>query len=272
MWRNKHIRKMPSRSSGKPVVQKARIYTYWGRNHKKREGSKVVASPTLIYCAAGNKDLAQIAIDAGFLYGAQLPSTMYFPIYFADQDWKNPNMDVYITEIEKHRPEMATVLDLESPEQLDEVFSWAESIAPYVETVLIIPKYSGAISSIPKSIGGKPVRLAYSVPTRYGGTSVPVWEFFGWPIHLLGGSPHKQMHLTQYLDVRSVDGNMHQKLATSHCMFWCPGNARYAQNRWWPKLQEANDGEKWPDDNAHHEAFRRSCINIIAEWNRLYPP
>ena len=30
----------------------------------------------LIYCAGGNKQFAETAIEAGFLYGAQLPDTV----------------------------------------------------------------------------------------------------------------------------------------------------------------------------------------------------
>ena len=210
--------------------------------------------------------MAKIAIDAGFLYGSQLPETVHFPIFFADQDWKNPDRDRYMSELAKHTPHMATVLDLERQDQLEEVIGWAEDAAQHVSTILIIPKFSGAIAQLPRTINGAGVRLAYSVPTKYGGTEVPAWEFSGWPVHLLGGSPQRQMVIAKYLDVRSVDGNMHNKMAMRHCQFWSPGNARYAQNRYWPTLREANDGVNWQGDNAHHEAFRRSCENIINAW------
>jgi len=227
--------------------------------------------PELIFCADGNKDLAQIAIDAGFLYGSRLPPRgLHHPIHFADQDWKNPDRMRYMAELETHRPVMATVLDWELEGQLDEVLSWAEEAAQFVERVLIIPKVFEGIKTLPRRIGGADVVLAYSVPTRYGGTFVPVWEFDGWPVHLLGGSPHKQMELAHYLNVVSIDGNYHQSMAVRHCQFWVPGTARYASNRWWPTLREANDGILWPEENAHHEAFRRSCKNIMAAWKALY--
>ena len=211
--------------------------------------------------------MAQIAINAGFVYGSQLPETVYFPIYFADQNWKTPNKDRYITELAKHKPHMATVLDLERQDQLEEVLEWSEEAAQHVKIILIIPKFSGAIAQLPRSINGAEIRLAYSVPTRYGGTEVPAWEFLGWPVHLLGGSPQRQMELARYLNVHSVDGNMHHKLAIQFCAFWAPGNARYAKNKYWPKLQEANAGVKWEGVNAHHEAFRRSCNNIFKAWH-----
>lgn len=225
-----------------------------------------MAHPTLIYCASGNKRFAQIAIDAGFKYGSRLPATVYFDPWFADQDWKKPNRKAYMDALNQCRPEMATVLDLERIDQLDLVMDWAEEASQYVKTVLLIPKVFGVIPHFPTRIGKANVVLAYSVPTRYGGTFVPVWEFGNRPVHLLGGSPHKQMQIAQYMNVVSTDGNYAQAMAVRHCQFWMPGNASYASNRWWPTLVEA-DGEKWPND-APYEAFRRSCENISKAWRK----
>jgi hypothetical protein len=162
----------------------------------------------LIYCADGNRRFAQIAIDHGYLYGAQLPKTVYFPPFFADQCWKKPNRAAYMAALAQHRPHMASVLDLERADQLDEVLSWAEEAAQYVQCVMLIPKVFGIIPRLPRRIGGADVRLGYSVPTKFGGTELPVWEFAGWPVHLLGGSPNAQMELAHYMAVESADGNM----------------------------------------------------------------
>lgn len=226
-----------------------------------------MAAPTLIYCADGNGRMAQIAIRAGFMYGAQLPNTVYHPVYFADQDWKRPNRAAYMAALKLYQPIMATVLDLEREEQLPEVLGWAEEAAQYVEQVLIIPKVFSIIPCLPQRIGGADVVLAYSVPTKFSGTQVPVWEFVRRPVHLLGGSPQAQMYLTRYLNVVSCDGNYAHKMAVRYCQYWVPGTARYASNRWWPTLREANGGTKWGGGDAPYEAFRRSCENIMAAWN-----
>lgn len=165
----------------------------------------------------------------------------------------------------EHRPEMATVLDWEQWEQRDEVLDWAEEAAQYVRQVLIVPKVPGGIATLPRRISATDIVLAYSVPTRYAGTSVPAWEFAGWPVHLLGGSPHRQLELARYFDTVSLDGNMMNKIATRWCGFWVPGTAWGASNRFWPKLNEV--GETWGHD-APYEAFRRSCENIVAAWER----
>jgi len=206
----------------------------------------------LIYCADGNRRLAQIAIDAGYKYGARLPGTIYHPIYFADQDWKKPDRNAYMSALATHRPYMATVLDLEDTGQLDEVLSWAEDAARYVEVVLIIPKVQGIISKLPRDVGGAEIRLAYSVPTKYGGTELPLWDFYDWPVHLLGGSPNNQMEVARYLDTTSIDGNYHNLKATKFCEYWDDG-------RWLSITPK--------QDDAIYEAFRRSCVNIWEAWH-----
>lgn len=224
-----------------------------------------MAAPTLIYCADGNARFAKIAIDVGYKYGARLPARgLSFPIYFADQDWKHPDRARYMSELAKHRPHMASVIDWERQEQLTEVFGWAEEAAQFVEIVVIIPKVQQGVSLLPDRIGGKEVRLGYSVPTTYGGTDLFLSEFVGWPVHLLGGSPKKQMELARYLDVRSVDGNMHHLMATKYGAFFTHKRLG-CRNYPWPTLKEA-DGKAW-DIDAPYEAFRRSCVNIWAAWN-----
>lgn len=163
--------------------------------------------PDIIYCA-NNEKYARIVAEYGVKHGLRLPAKSRYPAFFADQDWKNPDRQAYIESLRRVQPNIATVLDWEQPEQLNEILSWAEEAASIVsEAVIIIPKVHCGISRLPRVIGGKQVRLGYSVPTKYGGTEVFVGEFAGWPVHLLGGSFKAQLRLAAYLDVRSADGN-----------------------------------------------------------------
>lgn len=225
--------------------------------------------PELIYCANGNERFAQIAIDAGFTFGAQLPGTVYFPPQFVDQDWKRPNRAAYMAALAEHRPRLATVLDWERVEQLPEVLGWAEDAAQYVtEAIIIIPKVVNGVDMIPDKIGGVRVRLGYSVPTKHGGTAVPTWEFVRREVHLLGGSPHAQKRIARYLNAVSVDGNMMQKMAVRYAAFYDP--LKQTQRGSWPSIK-GFDGQKWGDGgdaaDAPYEAFRRSCHNIAAYWH-----
>lgn len=230
--------------------------------------------PELIYCADGNRKFANIAINEGYLYGAQLPGTVYFPIQFADQNWKKPNRQLYMEHIAKYRPDKATVLDLEHDNQLSEVLSWADEVSQFVNMIIIIPKVPNIIPKIPISINGKSVRLGYSVPTKYGKTEIDLQEFFGWAngIHLLGGAPHTQMKLVidnPNLEVLSVDTNYHHKMAIKFMSFWVHGNAvNPGYHRWWSSLRDADGVGTWEYDGIY-EAFRRSCVNIKTGWENI---
>jgi len=227
-----------------------------------------MAPVALIYCAAGNPIFARAALAAGWLYGARLPDwyDRNLPLYFADQDWRAPNRAAYMIALARVRPNMATVLDLEYPEQGAEVLSWAKEAAEYVERVVIVPKVSGVIDSLPRSVGGAAVVLGFSVPTSYGGTEVPVWEFQGWPVHLLGGSPQAQRRLSRYLNVISLDGSMMQQQAMRG-RFWSRQSSPRYRSCWW-QLSEAGDLRT---EGVPLECFRRSLGAVHSLWNSEQP-
>ena len=166
-----------------------------------------------------------------------------------------------MTALEKHRPRVATVMDYECENQFSEVMSWAEEAARWCELVVIIPKVPGTIGCIPDRVNGADVVLGYSVPTAYGGTAVPVWEFGRRPIHLLGGSPQKQLDLARYLNVVSADGNMaHQQAHRGR--FW--GRKKGPKGHW-RQLSETGDTRV---EGANLEAFRMSLAEISEAWGK----
>lgn len=229
--------------------------------------------PTMIYCADGNRRFAQTALRHGYLYGAQLPNTVYFPPAFTDQDWRGFNRAktadrraelrmAYFETVERYRPRLATVLDWELQEQLPEVLSWAEEAAQWVtEAVIIIPKVIGGIKQLPRKIGGKQVRLGYSAASSFSGTPVSLSEFRGWPVHCLGGSPSRQMEVAREVDCQSADGNYIQNLARLNCQFYSP--AFRSKHRGWPYLREASVYIK---RDAPYLAFELTCIGVPMAW------
>jgi len=218
----------------------------------------------LIYCADGNRRFAEIAIRYGFTYGAQLPNTVYHPVEFADQNWKTPDRSRYMAALAQHKPRIATVLDLEREGQFSEVLSWAEEAAQHVtETVIIIPKVMSIIPRLPRRVGGREVRLGYSVPTSFGGTSVPAWEFDGWPVHLLGGSPKAQLRLRHYMRVVSADTNYHNSMAIRFNQFYSPARFTGVVDGTWPRINEVY---AHIESDAPYVAFSLSCMNIRAAW------
>lgn len=196
----------------------------------------------LIFTAAANKKYAQRAMRQGFLYGARLPATVYYPPYFVDQEYKDPDRDGYMRALAEHKPAIATVLDLEHEEQFDEVLSWADEAARYVqESVIIIPKVDGIIKWLPRYMRGKSVRLGYSVLSSYGQTEVNWREFRNWDVHLLGGSPHRQLAYTKLLNVVSVDINDAMNIARRN-QVWHAIPVHQAANKRAPQLKEIGLG------------------------------
>lgn len=219
----------------------------------------MLQKPKLIYCAGGSKRYAEIAIQNGFLYGARLPVKLYHDnLYFCDQNWKKPEKEKYIAAIKLHKPTIATVLDIESEQTRAEAYEWAEEIAPFVEYIIIIPKIE---IEIPEKIGEKPIIIGYSVPSKYGATTIPIERFVNRKIHLLGGSPKKQIEIYKKYPqaIFSADGNSHMKVA--------------AFNKFW-------SGKKWiylrdylPEPCAKdcsYLAFEMSCQNIQKMWQEEY--
>lgn len=213
----------------------------------------------LIYCAAGNKRFAEIAINHGYMYGAQLPNKVYFTPYFTDQNWKAPKRDKYMAALERHAPTLATVLDWEHEEQYSEVMSWADEASQYVrEAVIIIPKVVGGIKRLPREINGKQVRLGYSASSTFSSTPVSLSEFVGWPVHCLGGGVRIQMSLMRSHNLESADGNYIQNLARKWCQFYSP--AIRAKNNGWPMLKEIGMGHIKQD--AIYLAFELTCMAV----------
>lgn len=224
----------------------------------------------LVFCADGNKAHADIAVRCKWLYGARLPARGLadHPLAFADQDWKKPDRGKYMALLAKHRPPLATVLDWERDEQFSDVMSWAEEASQHVtEAVLVIPKVPGGVGRIPRSVGGKEVWLAYSVPSSYGSSPVALDELSGWPVHLLGGSPQKQMAAYKFLrdiaDVRSLDNNMAKKMATGRCLYWTYAKTKHGH---WQPINRA------VAVNAPNECLKRSLVAIRCMWKFRKPP
>ena len=170
-------------------------------------------------------------------FGCRLPhkNIIKYPIYFADQDWKNPNLPKYKKNIERYKPEIATVLDYDENTTLDAVLFWTEEISEFVNKIIIIPKVSNTIDSIPQTINTKQVVLGYSVPSNYGSTNVNSQEFYGRPTHLLGGSIRKQIQMLENhlhkCPIVSIDNNYILFEANKFAKYWEYPTEKYPYGR-----------------------------------------
>ncbi len=217
----------------------------------------------LIYTAANNTHLLALCDRANWLAGIRsdkYPSTGATPIQFVDVKYTSPDFARHLALVRQLRPRYATVPDLSthevSREDVRRALLQAESLAPHCKRVLFVPKLPGQIALLPKDAG-----IGYSIPTRYGGAVYPIWELEGRHIHLLGGSPHKQLLLYSYLSciasITSADGNMFQKMS-GYGKFWRRGR--------WVRHPDAGSGEVC----VSYECVAWSLYNIRQAWLSLF--
>ena len=98
-----------------------------------------------------------------------------------------------------------TVFDVCSINDLDDILKEAERLSEYCKLVALVPKDLKLENRFAELIP-EDFLLAYSVPTKYGGTKIAC-SSFDRPVHLLGGRPDVQRQLAEQLNVVSIDCN-----------------------------------------------------------------
>lgn len=88
---------------------------------------------------------------------------------------------------------------------MEKILKEAESLIQYCDQVALVPKDTKLEGRLEELIP-KHFMLAYSVPTKYGGTKIS-YSSFDRKVHLLGGRPDVQRKLANYMKVVSVDCN-----------------------------------------------------------------
>lgn len=143
----------------------------------------------------------------------KVPWYKNLPYAFVDNDWHDYDHSVHLEGVAAVRPKYATVRDYLTVDQarksgiayysLDQILKWAEELEQHCEHVIVIPK-ADVLHEIPERHV-----LGYSVPTRYGGTPLPIELFAQRRVHLLGGSWLAQRQFLDQLGdaVVSIDFN-----------------------------------------------------------------
>jgi hypothetical protein len=217
----------------------------------------------LIYTSGDNAHFLDLCQRANWMAGIRsdkYPVTSATRIQFIDVRYKFPNFARHLELVKRFKPLYVTVPDLSermvSREDIRRALRQAEELAPYCGTTLIVPKLSGQLALLPKEMP-----IGYSVPSRYGSASYPLWELEGRQVHLLGGSPHKQMNLYRYISclavVVSADGNMHQHMS-GYGKYWRAGR--------WVKHPAHGSG----DASVSYECIAWSLRNIRQAWLSVF--
>ncbi len=151
-----------------------------------------------------------IAARFGWLPGARYQEFRHVrhnrAVGLIDVNWRKYDFARHLTAVRHKRPLLTVVRDIERRSQVGAVLDQAQILAKYVPFIVVVPKVGGVVEPFADKLGSALV-LGYSVPTKYGRTSVPIREFLGQPVHLLGGRPDAQRHLAEKLQVISIDSN-----------------------------------------------------------------
>lgn len=201
-----------------------------------------------------SKDVLKIASEFGWLPGARYTNlrdvrTFEFQnVGFLDIDWKNYCFERHLDACAEARPHLTIARDVENILDLERILAQADKLKCFAQKVAIVPKDIKLIGRFRELIP-KNFMLAYSVPTKYGGTSIPTKEFDR-QVHLLGGRPDIQLSLAKELNVYSADCNRFTL------------DARYGY---------FFNGQKFikPGNSNYFECIRKSIFNITEMWRNL---
>jgi len=126
-------------------------------------------------------------------------------VFFIDIDWKNYDFERHLWAVQSKKPRLTVARDVTDARELDEILHEAEKLSRSCERVIVVPKDAELLNE--KRLGiPTQFRLGYSVPTKYGKTTIPPERFTG-DVHLLGGRPDVQRKLASRMNVVSLDGN-----------------------------------------------------------------
>lgn len=160
---------------------------------------------------AHSKKAISLALDHGWHPGARYTNIRDIKTFdfaargFLDIDWKNYDFSKHIEAAAQQTPRITIARDVECIFQMDSILREAEQLAEYCSHVAIVPKDPELSNRLEELIPEEFI-LGYSVPTKYGGTKVPL-DSFKRPVNLLGGRPDVQRTLANHLKVFSLDCN-----------------------------------------------------------------
>lgn len=177
-------------------------------NLKRQEPTRPNVVPLRVM-SYGRKGL-DIALKYGWFVGARYTNLRTIrglnQIGLIDIDWKNYDFDKHLEALKVHRPYLTVAMDILSRQSLPRILKQADVLSKWSEKVVIVPKDPGLGKNFTQKIP-KHYVLGYSVPSSYGGTTIPLEWFGEREIHLLGGRPDTQFDLASKLNVHSLDSN-----------------------------------------------------------------
>ena len=132
-------------------------------------------------------------------------------VFMVDNNWRHYNHTQHLMAVNHHRPNMATVRDIESHVDQKETLKQIREINQFCQKIVIIPK----CRLIPEVLDFP--NLIFGLPLGPEENSIS-WDYAlnsNFAIHLLGGSPKRWVSAIERLGnrIHSFDGNYLSKIA-----------------------------------------------------------
>ncbi len=123
-----------------------------------------------------------------------------------DIEWETYSFERHLAAVKAVRPLITVARDLTSITDTPRLLAEIDLLRHYAKYVVVVPK-TQRFASVRAHFKRRGNILGYSVPTGYGGTTVPMSHFANHDVHLLGGRPLAQFQLARKLCVMSFDCN-----------------------------------------------------------------
>lgn len=161
-------------------------------------------SATVYMTTQGSEDVTRAARESDAHLGIE--STWRAadddPVAFIDYPFtdESATFEDHLAVVAEHEPALTVAPDVEAGRRLDDVVDQADRLDEHADAVVVVPK-----DVHPSEV---PDRFRVGVPlANFGsGAKWAAWDYVGCgPVHLLGGSPNRQLALGAHLPVSSVD-------------------------------------------------------------------
>jgi hypothetical protein len=158
---------------------------------------------------AHSATVLSVAVAHGWLPGARYTNLRdvkkFGRLGFLDIEWKRYDFHRHLEAAALTRPMVTVARDIEDKRDLRRIIDQAYRLLEYAHDVVVVPKDPLLESNLAKAIPPNFI-LGFSVPTKYGGTTLSPHAFQR-PVHLLGGRPDRQRRLGELMPVVSFDTN-----------------------------------------------------------------
>ena len=142
--------------------------------------------------------------EDGSLQQDQYPN-INAPVDFLDNQFHDPDLDRFLTAVDRYRPDIAVIGDAFSAADAERIQAAVDQISYTDMTCIAVPKCRDAFEILGEDVVlGYPNGYSTLHPDEYS----DLGDWRGRDIHVLGGSPHAQLEVIDLLTQPTLDGQL----------------------------------------------------------------